>query len=161
MDVHYADTNAQIAGVMFDDWRDAEPRSRYLAHAHRVASYESGQFYKRELPLLLHLIRQHQLEPDIIVVDGYVFLDGVARAGLGKYLFDALAADIAIIGVAKNRFEGLTDSYAVWRGSSQRPLFVTSVGMALEEAKAAICAMHGAHRLPTLLKLVDSVARAT
>lgn len=160
MDVHYADTSAQIAGVIFADWNDAVAMSHHLAHADNVASYQSGQFYKRELPLLLQLIQQHRLEPDIIVVDGYVFLDGVARAGLGKYLFDALAGDVAIIGVAKNRFEGLPDSYAVWRGSSKRPLFVTSVGIAVEEAKAAINTMHGAHRLPTLLKLVDSLARA-
>lgn len=160
MDVHYLDTSAQIAGITFADWGDAVPMSQHLAHAQDVASYQSGEFYKRELPLLLQLIQQHKLEPDVIVVDGYVFLDGVARAGLGKYLFDALANEVTIIGVAKNRFAGLSDDYAVWRGSSQRPLFVTSVGIAQAEAKEAIRRMHGAHRFPTLLKRVDSLARA-
>jgi deoxyribonuclease V len=46
------------------------------------------------------------------------------------------------------------------RGGSRRPLFVSAVAMSAEEAAAGIRAMHGRHRIPTLLQFVDHAARA-
>jgi deoxyribonuclease V len=38
-------------------------------------------------------------------------------------------------------------------------LFVSAVGIGVDEAAKAVRAMHGPHRMPTLLKLVDRAAR--
>ena len=48
---------------------------------------------------------------------------------------------------------------SIYRGDSAKPLFVTAVGMTLEEAKAHIASMHGEHRIPTLLRRVDQLCR--
>jgi deoxyribonuclease V len=47
----------------------------------------------------------------------------------------------------------------VERGGSAKPLYVTAAGIAAETAAAHVAAMHGAHRIPTLLKLVDRLVR--
>jgi deoxyribonuclease V len=47
----------------------------------------------------------------------------------------------------------------VFRGGSGSPLFVTAVGVDAAEAVRDIKRMHGAHRVPTLLRLVDRLAR--
>jgi deoxyribonuclease V len=77
---------------------------------------------------------------------------------LGWHLFDALESKIPVIGVAKSRFEG-APAHEVYRGASRRPLYVTAAGMTLAKAAANIQAMHGAHRIPTLLQRVDRLAR--
>ena len=48
---------------------------------------------------------------------------------------------------------------AVLRGGSERPLWVTAAGMDPREACARVREMHGAHRIPTLLKRVDALCR--
>jgi deoxyribonuclease V len=63
-----------------------------------------------------------------------------------------------VIGVAKSRFEG-SSGIAVFRGRSIRPLYVTAAGVEMEKASEKIRMMHGAHRIPTLLKRVDLLAR--
>jgi deoxyribonuclease V len=93
------------------------------------------------------------------VIDGYVWLDGAGRAGLGAYLFEAMHGRAAVVGVAKNTFRRSTHAAAVVRSGSRRPLYVTARGLPLEEAAAAVRSMHGAHRIPTLLKLVDRLSR--
>ena len=123
-----------------------------------------GQFIAKVLlvvilPLILHLLEEHQLRPTIIVIDGYVYLDGEAQEGLGKKLFDALEGRVVVVGVAKNRYKNLAGSYEICRGASKRPLFVTVEGMSLVEAKEAILSMHGESRMPSLLKYVDGLAR--
>jgi deoxyribonuclease V len=45
------------------------------------------------------------------------------------------------------------------RGISRQPLFVTTIGTDVAAAAAAVLGMHGAHRIPTLLKRVDRLAR--
>lgn len=161
LDVAYADDHASVAGVFFADWSDAEP----LQGVHKrietsPQAYEPGQFYKRELPVLMALLCESPLAVSTIIVDGYVWLDANRkRPGLGVHLHEALEKRVPIIGVAKTRFEGDTWSKEVLRGASQSPLFVTSVGMPLIDAAAAIERMHGAHRMPTLLKQADSLAR--
>jgi deoxyribonuclease V len=62
--------------------------------------------------------------------------------------------------VAKTRFEG-APAIEVCRGRSTSPLFVTAVGVAPEEVAERVRSMHGAHRVPTLLKRVDRLARST
>ncbi len=158
-DVHYAERGATAAGVLFDDWNAAQPSAAVVSRFAHVAPYEPGAFYRRELPCLLGLIREHALQPDVILVDGHVFLDDAGRAGLGKHLFDALDGRVPVIGVAKTAFVGVGDDHAVLRGDSARPLYVSAAGFDLETAKAHVRAMHGAHRIPTLLKAVDRLCR--
>ncbi|WP_245872852.1 hypothetical protein [Deinococcus planocerae] len=82
------------------------------------------------------------------------------RPGLGWHLWEALAGRVPVIGVAKSRFHGTPGETEVFRGTSRSPLFVTSVGLPLEEAKGDIRGMAGAHRIPTLLKEVDRLSRS-
>ena len=64
----------------------------------------------------------------------------------------------AVIGVAKAAFER-GNAMPVLRGDSGRPLFVTAAGMNGHEAAELIRGMHGPHRVPTLLKRADQLAR--
>ena len=158
-DVHYTGTGATAAGVLFDDWPAARPARCVASRIAQVADYAPGLFYQRELPCLLALLREHDLRPGCIVVDGYVYLDGRQRPGLGKHLFDALGGTVPVVGVAKSAFAGIGPGHEVRRGGSERPLYVTCAGMSLDTAKACVASMHGGHRMPTLLRAVDQLSR--
>lgn len=159
VDVHYQDQTASVAGVVFDDWSDQAAKTIVKSTVQAVAAYEPGQFYKRELPCVLKLIEEHNLTPDYIVIDGYVYLDANNRAGFGVHLHQALAKRVPVIGVAKNPFKGISSAFELYRGSSKRPLYITSIGISPEAAKNCIHSMHGEHRMPVLLKLADSACR--
>lgn len=146
---------------MFNDWLDSAPA---LESVHEFtesqAEYVPGQFFKRELPCILAAIKpcRHQIET--IIIDGYVFLaDG--HAGLGLKLHEALGGVNQVVGVAKSFFHGATEAVKVVRGGSIRPLYVSAVGMDSTIAAQRITEMHGQHRIPTLLKRADSLARGT
>lgn len=158
VDVCYNDSDAVVAGVLFEEWTSGNSRADYISHVDEVQDYVPGQFYKRELPCILALIEEHHLQPYCIVIDGYVFLDGVNKPGLGYRLYEALDKRIAVIGVAKKPFAGIADDYAVLRGDSQKPLYVTATSD-LSQAKKTIASMHGNHRIPTLLKRADQLCR--
>ena len=158
IDVGYRQENAIAAAVVFNTWQDSEPVAIVHSKIDTVAEYESGQFYKRELPCVLALLQQHQLKPKTIVIDGFVSLDA-GKPGLGMHLFEALNKQVPIVGVAKTAFKESGPELEVLRGDSARPLFVTAVGIELEEAKQNILSMHGKHRIPTLLKRVDRESR--
>lgn len=158
-DVHYDNSSAVVAGVVFDEWFAKEPLDEYITKVAHVENYESGSFYKRELPCIMALLKEHNLKVSCIVIDGYVFLDGDSKPGLGKHLFDTLNGEVSIIGVAKNAYQNISDEYAVFRGASKKPIYVTSMSD-LEAAKQNIINMHGEFRLPTLLKRVDSLCRS-
>ena len=159
VDVDYREPEAVVAGVLFNEWNAAEPLQEYIISCCIPANYMPGEFYRRELPCLLGLLREHALQPALIVVDGHVFLDDHGRPGLGKHLFDALDGRVPVIGVAKTAFVGIGADHEVLRGDSARPLYVSAVGVPLADAKAHLLAMDGAHRLPTLLKAVDRACR--
>lgn len=159
-DVHYEDPAAEVAGLLFQDWPDARALSQHRLRIPEVAAYEPGAFYKRELPCLLALIETLPERPDCIVIDGHVQLGADRRPGLGWHLWEALQRQVAVIGVAKTAFHETPDEACLRRGvSATRPLYISSVGLPLPEARAAIARMHGPHRLPTLLKAVDSLCR--
>lgn len=159
VDVHYTDKTACVAGVTFEQWDDESPCGEVVSSITHVAPYEPGKFYKRELPCILRLLDEHALHPETIIVDGFVFLDGREKPGLGKYLYDAQHGGVSIVGVAKSAFHGISAEYGVYRGLSQKPLYVTAIGMDVNTAKTRVQAMHGPHRLPTLLKRVDQLCR--
>lgn len=117
-DVHYYNGKARAAGIIFKNWLDAEAQSEVTIEIDNVEEYVSGSFYKRELPCLLALIDALRQKPSIIIVDGYVYLGKEKKAGLGKYLYEALDQKIAVIGVAKNSFEASQEEIEVFRRDS-------------------------------------------
>ncbi len=123
-----------------------------------VEPYEPGQFFRRELPCLLAVLSK--LPPvDVVVIDGYVWLGGLENPGLGAHLYQALGRRTSVVGVAKTRFKGAETTCEVLRGKSKRPLFITAAGMSQEVAAKHVHCMHGAYRIPTLLKRVDELCR--
>lgn len=158
-DVHYTNSIAMVAGVLFRQWDAESPEHEYTCKVEGIAPYESGNFYKRELPCLLALLNKHHLTVGCIVVDGYVHLDEDMRPGLGKVLFDALGGTVPIIGVAKNPFPGIGDNHKIMRGKSKNPLYVTTTGN-LTDAKNNIEGMYGEFRIPKLLKRADQLCRS-
>lgn len=165
LDVHYREsdqtnhTTATVAGVRFLGIEHAHILSEHTIDLNDVAPYESGQFYKREMPCLLALINQINEPFDVIIIDGYVFLDGANKAGLGKYLYDNLADKKPIIGIAKNHFCDIPESCAVWRGISKHPLYVTSIGIDITKSKEMVSKMDGDHRMPKMITYVDKLGR--
>lgn len=159
IDVHYFDDKARIAGVAFDNWLDDKETQIFTSEYCGVADYKSGEFYKRELPCILKLLDEHHLTLEVIILDGYVWLDGVSKPALGFHLQQAIDFTPVIIGVAKNRHSALGDNFGVLRGGSQKPLYVTAMGIDTDRAKEAIANMHGDFRLPTLIKKADSACR--
>ena len=100
VDVDYKENNeAIIAGILFENWEEKEIIKEVIVKIDKVEEYISGQFYKRELPCILTLLKKLEKLPDCIIVDGYVYLDE-NKKGLGGYLYQALDEKIPIIGVA-------------------------------------------------------------
>jgi deoxyribonuclease V len=160
LDAAYSDGAASAACVLFAAWGAAAPLRVATVRHGAAQDYEPGAFYKRELPLLLAVLAELERLPDILIVDGYVWLDGESRPGLGAMLHRALQERAAVVGVAKTRFAGATACIPVIRGGSRNPLYVSGAGIAAAAAADGVRAMHGRHRIPTLLRLVDRAARA-
>ena len=158
-DVQYGEDGAHAAAVLFAHWTDAAPQRTLLEHLPQVAEYIPGEFYRRDLPCLLRLIEVAGEPLSAVIVDGYVTLGAEGRPGLGHKLWEALGGGVAVVGVAKTAFAGTPAEAELCRGGSRSPLYVTAAGMPLAQAKANVAAMHGPHRLPTLLKQVDRLAR--
>ncbi|SDZ87110.1 endonuclease V [Microbulbifer marinus] len=159
VDVDYRNSRASTVGIGFNGWRDDTPSHVYRSTIHQVEDYKPGSFYQRELPCILTLLREHNLSPDIIVIDGYVYLGDDATPGLGMHLYNALGGKIPVIGVAKSPFKGTTTDTELFRGDSHRPLYITAAGMAIDAARSSISSMHGNYRIPTLLQLADRECR--
>ena len=162
VDVHYDSDGALGAAVAFDEW-DAPEASRTFTSrlAHVAPKAARGELDLRDLPCLLQLLREHALEPDVIVIGGFVHVDAKETPGLGRHLYDALEGRTAIIGVSKTSMHDLPSQFEVLREEEARPLIVTCVGIDLGAAKASLRAMHGKRRVPTLLKLVARITRGT
>lgn len=160
LDAAYSDTASAVACVTAGDWGDARALAEFTHRAGPAADYEPGEFYKRELPLLLAVLGMLPRKPEIIVIDGYVWLGVEDRKGLGAHLFEALGGASGVVGIAKTKFHGASYWAAeVRRGSSDSPLYVTAAGVDTGEAAAAVKRMHGEHRIPTLAAMTDRLAR--
>lgn len=158
VDVDYRAAEVVAACVGFHDWTDAAPAvESVMRTAGAAPAYESGAFYRRELPYITAALAALSTAPRMVVVDGYVWL-APGRAGLGAHLHAALGGQVEVVGVAKRNFEGAV-AIPILRGTSQQPLYVTATGADVPGAAAAVRSMHGPHRIPTLLKRVDRLAR--
>jgi deoxyribonuclease V len=155
VDVDYRPSAAVAAGLWFRGWSAASAEHQAVACCTGVAEYEPGAFYRRELPCLLEVLARGP-RPNVIVVDGYVWL-GDGKPGLGGHLHAAVGG--VVVGVAKTRYLA-APTVPVLRGSSRSPLFVTAAGVEPEVAAGWIESMHGPYRVPTLLRQVDTLARS-
>lgn len=159
VDVAYSETAATAAGVLFNAWDSVASARTLAARIENVAGYVPGEFYLRELPGIAKLLEQVDAPLECIVIDGYVTLGEAERPGLGWRLWEYLGRTTPVIGIAKSEFRGTPAQARLCRGRSRRPLFITAVGMPLDEAKARIARMSGKHRLPELMKTVDRLSR--
>jgi deoxyribonuclease V len=158
VDVDYRANQVVAAAIGFESWTDEHAAIEVVVTSDAPpAPYESGKFYLRELPHLQSALALIAPPLTAIIVDGYVWLG--AGKGLGAHLYDALGHTTPIVGVAKTKFESAT-AIEVIRGASARPLYVTAAGIDASVAAQHVIAMHGEHRIPTLLKRVDQLARA-
>ncbi len=160
-DTYYYENFARTVCIAFEEWSSEKETKIFSENTDIVSDYESGAFYKRELPCILSLLSKINLqENDIIIVDGFVSLDNEGKMGLGSYLFDALDQKIPIIGIAKNNYSAADDKRrTIFRGESKTPLFLTAVGIDVDEIKSKVEQMHGLYRIPTLLKKLDQLTR--
>jgi deoxyribonuclease V len=179
VDVDYRPRHVVTAALAFAAWESESTSCEVVSCSDTApAGYVPGSFYERELPYVLAGLAEigrvaglaglgepADTQPGAararaVIIDGYVWL-GAGRPGLGAHLHEALGQRTPVIGVAKRRFHGASDAVAILRGTSQVPLFVTAVGIDVTEAAAGVQRMHGAHRIPTLLKRVDRLSRDT
>ncbi len=161
LDTYYFDDKAKTVGLEFTNWTDNIETNIYTETLRNVEEYKSGEFYRRELPCILSLIKQYNLKGyEVIIVDGYVYLDDAGKLGLGGFLYESLNQEIPIIGVAKTSFFTINkNKNSLWRGESKKPLFITSIGIDLNDATERIKIMDGEFRIPTLLKKLDRLTK--
>jgi deoxyribonuclease V len=157
VDVYYPpDGGARAALLVAADSAFARVVDERVAWLARVAPYEPGSFFRRELPAT-RMVLDGVEDLDLLIVDGYVDLDPAGRPGLGARLHDEIG--VPVIGVAKTAFRSATHACAVYRGVATRPLYVTAAGLTREQAAELVAAMAGPHRLPDALRRVDRLSR--
>lgn len=160
LDVSYADSDATAACILFDGWDATAPAQELVRHFSQVAPYESGSFFRRELPCLLGILNELPQRPECVVIDGYVWLGPGGKPGLGAHLFEELGRNTPVIGVAKSAFPA-APAVEILRGQSKTPLYVTAAGVDVGQAAENIRAMSGAYRIPDMLRLVDRLCRGS
>jgi len=160
---YFEENKANTICLAFENWEDENPKHQFSEIKDGVCEYIPGEFYKRELPCILSLldkIKSEIIEISTIIIDGFVYLDDDKKAGLGKHLYDSLDEKIPVIGVAKTNFATVQkEKKELKRGTSETPLYISSVGIDVETATDLIKKMHGNYRIPTLLKKVDTLTR--
>lgn len=160
-DTYYYEDYANTICIAFQDWNSEQESQIYREKTKITSEYESGAFYKRELPCILSLLKKIDLrEDDLIIVDGYVTLDDNEKIGLGGYLYEALEQKIPVVGIAKNEFN-TPDSQrrSICRGESKTPIFLTAKGIDVDIIQSEVANMHGNFRIPALLKKLDQLTR--
>ncbi|PBI85080.1 Endonuclease V [Flavobacterium sp. ACN2] len=160
-DTYYFDDKAKTICLEFAEWNEDKNFKIHSEIIDNVEEYIPGEFYKRELPCILSLLKQIDLSTiDVIVVDGFVYLNDENKYGLGGYLYEKLNKEIPIIGVAKTNFASIEkNKKALFRGDSKKPLYITSIGIDLDEAYKKVESMAGEYRFPTLLKELDRLSK--
>lgn len=155
IDVYYKDDGTfRAAGVIFQDWRQENPDKIIIIKGKTSEEYIPGEFYRRELPCILDILKECP-EEKTVIIDGFIDLKRGNKVigGLGHHLLEE-KPDLSVIGVAKSKFAQNQDiSEAVYRGGSKKPLWVQGcAGVVIRE-------MHGPYRIPTLLKTLDQITK--
>ena len=100
-DTYYFENKAKTVCILFDNW-SGENYKFETEIIEQNEEYKPGEFYKRELPCILSLLKKIKIDNiDLIIVDGYVYLDDNLKLGLGGHLYKNLEGNIPIIGVAR------------------------------------------------------------
>lgn len=165
IDAKYNDDGSwKAAGAMFTSWKDNNPKYYVLTSNDveiEINEYIPGQFYKRELPVIKAFIDYHQITPDVLIVDGYIFLkheNGNVSLGLGGHVAKVFVSFKDIIGVAKSKFCRNDEiSELIYRGKSKNPLYVQSLNF--KKYKTDIESMNGEYRIPEIFKQVDYLTK--
>ena len=160
IDVYYKESSAKVVGALFN-WEDKTPKKIISCTYEKVLPYESGNFYKRELPCILELLKQVQLNDlSAIIVDGHCYVNNDKSYGLGGYLYEALDAKVSVIGIAKRGFIHTNEvAFPVYRGESKNPLYLSTINYDVQKAIQHLQNMQGEYRMPTILKIVDQHTR--
>ncbi|RQO76693.1 endonuclease V [Pedobacter sp. KBW01] len=160
-DTYYYENKAKTVCLAFENWKTMDDFSVYCEILEDIEEYIPGEFYRRELPCILSLLKKIRFEKiEMIVVDGFVFLDDNDKLGLGGHLYKQLEEKVPIIGVAKTNFASIVkNKRELKRGDSQNPLFITSIGLNIDKAVEYIASMAGDYRIPKLLKHLDSLTK--
>lgn len=161
IDGYDIENQAKTVGILFRHGTDTKSNSDTVItdYQNNIAPYQSGQFYRRELPCIMALLDKID-KIDLstistIVIDGYVHLaDG--KIGLGGYLYHALDKTIPIIGVAKKEFSG-NKPYLIEIicDQSKHPLYISAIGIPFENVVANINSVAGKYRMPDLLSFLE------
>jgi deoxyribonuclease V len=158
--VHFDGTQAHAAAAAFDAWDGAEATQTYVSRIAHVEKVARGQTDLRELACVLQLLREHRLEPDLVLIEGFAHADADETPGLGQHLHQALGGKVPVVCVSKKRLPGLSVQFEVMREEDAPPLIVTCAGIDIGAAKARLRAMHGRKRVPTLMKLAARLAKS-
>jgi deoxyribonuclease V len=160
-DTYYFDDKAKTVCLAFEGWMSLDEIAVYSEILSGVEDYVPGQFYKRELPCILSLMKKiDNTNIEAIVIDGFVYLDDNNSLGLGGHLYDSLERKIPVIGVAKTNYASVENNKrTLFRGLSRNPLFISAVGLDVDKAVAQIRSMAGVYRIPTLLKKLDTLTK--
>ena len=161
MDFQIQGDTARVAAVAFDDWVAFEGTKNYSLRIEHVEKPAKGELDLRALPWLVQLLDANRLQPELIVLDGFVHLDARETPGLGRRLHDTLGGRTPVIGVSKTGFKDTPEQFEVHREEETAPLVVTCAGIDLGAAKARVRMMHGRKRVPTLLKLAARIAKGS
>lgn len=159
IDVHYKEYLARTIGVLFD-WEDENPQDILIEEIDEVEEYIPGEFYKRELPCILKIVEKVNLSDlEAIIVDGHVYIEN-EKYGLGGKLYEQLNGQIPVIGIAKSSFYTNKEmTIEIYRGKSKKPLYISSIGIDLNEVVEKIINMTGEYRIPTILKTLDMLTK--
>ena len=161
MDFQIQGDSARVAAVAFDDWAAFEGTKNYALRIEHVEKPAKGELDLRALPWLVQLLDANGLQPELIVLDGFVHLDAQETPGLGRRLHDTLGGRTAVIGVSRSGFKDTPEQFEVHREEETAPLVITCAGIDLGAAKARVRMMHGRKRVPTLLKLAARIAKGS
>lgn len=161
IDVYYTEEEAKAVGVLFD-WADTIPEKVIQKRIGKADEYIPGEFFKRELPCIVELLQEVEFsEISIIIVDGYVYVDNNSKYGLGAHLYETLNGKFPVIGVAKTSYYNNENMVLpIYRGVSSKPLFVSAIGINLNEAAQRVKSMFGNNRIPDILKQLDQITKA-
>lgn len=158
-DVHYEGDTANAAAIVFRQWKDSTIIDQFAIRVANVGKYRAGRFYQRELKPLRELLEVITYPIRYFVIDAYCHLSGAGSPGLGAHLHRLLSDNSVVVGVAKNRYRNSHHAIEILRGGSERPLFITSIGIDYRCAADHVQSMAGEHRMPTMLKTVDRLSR--
>ena len=157
-DVYYYENYAKASCVVFQKDEEEHILAEYNVLVNEINEYIPGQSYKRELPCILKVLDEVKEKIDFIIVDSFVWINDNHK-GLGGYLYEALDCKTPVMGVAKTFFKDSTNYLEVYRGDSNKPLYVSAANLDLNYAAQFVKELKGDYRMPQVLKRVDQLSR--